>query len=159
MPLARKKAPAEPKGATGRKDPGSIADQDSIAEEQQKRAASVIAQSIHQLVLDTPGVEKLSRRAASGLNRKKTEKTTSKGVRVTIRNTAILLNIHIVIRFGQSIPEVARQIQNNAKEFILRSYPDLQLSAVNVWVDSVRFDQESYLYRKKAIDACRPPVQ
>ncbi|MCL2165986.1 MAG: Asp23/Gls24 family envelope stress response protein [Clostridiales bacterium] len=135
-----------------RKDPGSIADQDSIAEEQQKKAASVIAESIHQMVLNTPGVEKLSRRAVTGLNRKKTEKKTSKGVRVTIRNNSLLLNIHIVIRFGKSIPELARQIQKDAKEFLLRSYPDLQLSAVNVWVDSVRFDQESFLYRKKAID-------
>ena len=124
-------------------------------EEQRKKVAAVIAEKMSVLALGAPGVDRLSRRAVADPGRKKKMRKPAKGVRVSIKDEAIRMNIHIVVDFGKSIPDIARKIQNEAKSLIQREYPDYTLSAVNVWVDGVRFDAASMAYRREAIDTLR----
>ena len=121
-------------------------------EEQRRKIAALIAEKMSVLALGAPGVDRLSRRAVADPGKKKKMRKPAKGVRVSIKDDIIRMNIHIVVDFGKSIPDIARKIQNEAKLLIQREFSDYTLSAVNVWVDGVRFDTESVAYRKDAID-------
>jgi len=89
----------------------------------------------------------------SGASKKKKVKKPSKGVRVTIKDNVVLVHIHIIVSFGKSITEIAHHIQNEAKALLEREFPEYALSAVNIWVDGVRFDDASVAYRSEAIQS------
>ena len=147
MPKARKPDKTEPESNTTLE-----------KEEQQKAAiAESLADSIAGLVLRVPGVNKLSGRLSTGFSKKAKAKAQAKrprkGVRVTIREKTIYVSIQIMVDFGKSIPDIARQIQKETKEFIDKEYTDYQLSSVNIRVDGFQFSQDSIKYRDQAIKA------
>ena len=130
--------------------PDSVAPVDR-EEEQRKKVAAILTERIGVLILATPGVVRLSRSVMSGMSNKNKTRKPAKGIRITIKDNAIRVNIHIVVRFGESIPVIARQIQNEAKILIQRDFPDFDLSGINIRVDGVRFDEVSVSYRNEAI--------
>ncbi len=106
-------------------------------------AADMIAKIVIALVLDTPGVARLtgSRRSRreDDEGRAKSAKF-SKSVRIVIKNDILSINMRIITAFGRPIPEIARKIQNDTKSRVEKEFPYLNLAAVNVWVDGVSFD-------------------
>jgi uncharacterized alkaline shock family protein YloU len=116
-------------------------------DEQQGHIAKQIAGTIRDLVLGTDGVDRLYGWSVAGA------KQPASGVRVSIKDEDVLVNVHIVVCFGKSIPEIARQIQMEATVAFHREFPGHHLAAVNVWVDGIRFDDGSNEYRKQAVDA------
>jgi len=87
-----------------------------------KRSHKTIHPRIRDLVLSTSGVMELT-----------------KDIRVSVKERRVQISIHISVVFGKPIPEIAKQIQNKAKDLFLRDFSQYQLEAVNIWVDSVRF--------------------
>ena len=128
-------------------------------EELQKIKAGTIAGQIGALIRDIPDVGQSSGLPQAEVNTKANKKASKKkpvkSVRVIIKETAVTVNIHIIIDFGKSIPEITRRIQNEVKALLQREYADYLLTAVNVWVDGVRFNQDAVRYREEAIKALR----
>ena len=95
------------------------------------------------LVLDTPGVARLTDRKGSGKagesSRAKNAKP-SKSVRVMMKDSAVSINARVIAAYGKPIPETARRIQDEIKKQVNERFPHLTLTAVNVWVDGVSFD-------------------
>jgi len=118
-----------------------------IKDEQQGNVMKMVTAMIKELVLSTDGVDRLYGWVVAGA------KQPASGIRVSIKDEVVLVNIHIVVCFGKSIPEIARQIQNVATVYFQREIPDYRLSAVNVWVDGIRFNEDSYKYRKQTVEA------
>jgi uncharacterized alkaline shock family protein YloU len=57
-------------------------------------------------------------------------------VRVTGANGALRVELHLVLEWGASIPEVGRLVQERVREY-LRSMADVEPEAVHVVVDAV----------------------
>jgi uncharacterized alkaline shock family protein YloU len=57
-------------------------------------------------------------------------------VRVTGANGAVRVELHLVMEWGASIPEVGRLVQERVREY-LRSMADVEPEAVHVVVDAV----------------------
>lgn len=120
-------------------------------EEQQKIKAELIGGKIGALVLQTAGVAKLSGSAIAGLSEKVGVKKPAKGIRVVLKDDTVLVDIHIVAVFGRSIPEIARFIQKETKSLFNEEFPSYHLTAVNVWIDGLSFNEEAIKYRDQAI--------
>ena len=120
------------------------------SEEKQRKIAKSMASRISDLVFPAVWPE---RNAGAGYDRKDGERKSGKGVRVAIKDEGVRVNIHIAVTFGESIPDIARQIQRDTKKLFDQLYPEYPLTSVNVWVDSVMFDQDSVLYRKQAVES------
>jgi uncharacterized alkaline shock family protein YloU len=57
-------------------------------------------------------------------------------VRVTGANGAVRVELHLVLEWGASIPQVGRLVQERVREY-LRSMADVEPEAVHVVVDAV----------------------
>jgi uncharacterized alkaline shock family protein YloU len=125
----------------------------SEQEKRQKNTAYAVALALSDLLRDTSGVYRISGSGKQNADKKNRQDKPAKGVRVSWKDNALLVNLHVAVAFGAPLPEIARQIQNEAKELILRRFPGHSLSAVNISVSSVRFDQESLRYREEAVAA------
>ena len=121
-------------------------------EEKQKHVASEIAGILSGFVMGIAGVYRISGMSESG-QKKKNKKKIAKGIRVTIKERFISVNLHVAVHFGKPIPEIARLIQNEVKMLIDRDYPGYRLQVINIYVNSVRFDHESFVYREEAVAA------
>lgn len=65
----------------------------------------------------------------------------AKGVDVDIRENEVAITVHVVIKFGCRIPEIAWRIQEAVKNTV-ESMTDLEVTKVNVFVDGVKFIEE-----------------
>ncbi|MBR6524312.1 MAG: Asp23/Gls24 family envelope stress response protein [Clostridia bacterium] len=69
------------------------------------------------------------------------KKTGAKGVDVDIKETTAAITVHVVIKFGCRIPEIAWRIQEAVKNTV-ESMTNLEVTKVNVYVDGVKFIEE-----------------
>ena len=95
------------------------------------------------MALDTPGVARLAERVDNRLDAKSGKAKNAKqykSVRVVIKNDILSINMRIIASFGKPIPEIARRLQNEAKDRVREEFPHLTLAAVNVWIDGVSFE-------------------
>ena len=65
----------------------------------------------------------------------------AKGVDVDIRENNVIITVHVVIKYGCRIPEIAWRIQEAVKNTV-ESMTDLEVQKVNVFVDGVKFIEE-----------------
>lgn len=65
-------------------------------------------------------------------------KNPGKGLRLDIKNNTVSLDVHIIVKFGFRIPDVARAIQKAIKNTI-EEMTDMHVLAVNVLVQDVDF--------------------
>ncbi|RCW86021.1 putative alkaline shock family protein YloU [Halanaerobium sp. DL-01] len=68
-------------------------------------------------------------------------KNLSKGVKVEVTEETVEVDIFVIIEYGNSIPEVAWEIQNNVKQAI-EGMTGLDVKSVNVHVQGVNFPDE-----------------
>lgn len=85
------------------------------------------------------GVASLRGNFASDVAEKLGRKNHGKGVKVELGEDAITVDVSVVIKYGVSVPEVARLIQENVKK-ALQTMTAIRLEAVNVHVVGVQFD-------------------
>ena len=119
-------------------------------EDQQRLTTKAIGERISGLVLRTEGVDRLSGWTLTG-GKKADGRQPASGIRITMKEDKVRVDVHIVAVFGLAIPEIARRIQKDTKELFEREFPKYVLSAVNVRVDGVRFDQNSAEYREQSL--------
>ncbi len=68
------------------------------------------------------------------------KKGQSKGVKVDLGENSAEIDIHICVRFGVKICDVARKVQESVK-FALESYAGMDNVLVNVFVDAIDVDK------------------
>ena len=68
------------------------------------------------------------------------KKNQTKGVKAELTETSSEVDIHISVRLGYKISEVARKVQESVR-FALESYVGLSNVLVNVFVDSISADK------------------
>ncbi len=68
------------------------------------------------------------------------KKNQAKGVKAEISENAAEIDIHLSVRFGYKISEVARKVQESVK-FALESYVGLTNVLINVFVDAIDIEK------------------
>ena len=74
----------------------------------------------------------------SGLMNLATKKTAARGVRLSLVDNAVVVDLYVMVRYGYPIPEVAEKIQN-AVSSAVEAMTGFQVKAVNVHVGGVSF--------------------
>lgn len=87
------------------------------------------------------GVAGMSGGLAGGLADMLGRKNLSKGVKVEVEEETALVDVYVIINYGNSIPDVAWKIQDNAKQAI-EGMTGLNVKAVNVHVQGVNFPED-----------------
>jgi len=87
------------------------------------------------------GVAGMSGGLAGGLADMLGRKNLSKGVKVEVKEETALVDVYVIINYGNSIPDVAWKIQDNVKQAI-EGMTGLNVKAVNVHVQGVNFPEE-----------------
>lgn len=70
------------------------------------------------------------------------KKNISKGIKVDLKDDSVSVEIHVVINYGVSIPDVAFKIQEKVKD-ALESMTGLSVEKVNVHIDGVNIEKNS----------------
>lgn len=65
----------------------------------------------------------------------------AKGVDVVIKDDKTEITVHVIIKYGCRIPEIAWRIQEAVKNTV-ESMTNLEVTKVNIFVDGVRFEEE-----------------
>lgn len=63
----------------------------------------------------------------------------SKGVKVELTEEGILIDLHVVLDFGVSIPEVAQELQTNIRQS-LKNMTGLGIAEINIHVVGIQMD-------------------
>jgi len=87
------------------------------------------------------GVAGMSGGLAGGLADMLGRKNLSKGVKVEVTDQSALVDVYVIINYGNSIPDVAWKIQDNVKQAI-EGMTGLNVKAVNVHVQGVNFPED-----------------
>jgi uncharacterized alkaline shock family protein YloU len=102
---------------------------------------SVIAAIARVAALKIPGVVELSGGLVDGLAGMIGKKNSDRGIRVEHQDTAVALELHVVLEFGTRIPHVAWQIQTEVRTAV-EKMTGKPVKAVNVIVQGVRLPAE-----------------
>ncbi|MBU5466359.1 Asp23/Gls24 family envelope stress response protein [Virgibacillus sp. MSJ-26] len=65
----------------------------------------------------------------------------SKGVKVELTEEGILIDLHVVLNFGVSIPEIAQKLQSNIRQS-LKNMTGLEIAEINVHVVGIQMDHQ-----------------
>lgn len=87
---------------------------------------------------EVPGVSGMSGGIAGGIAEMLGHRNLSKGVKVDVGEHQCIVDLYVIIEYGQSIPEVAQQIQENVKRTI-EVMTGLDVMEVNIHVLGVHF--------------------
>ncbi len=98
---------------------------------------SVIAAIAREAALKIPGVVELSGGLVDGLAGMIGKKSSDRGIRVEHQDTAVSLELHVVLEFGTRIPHVAWQVQTEVRASV-EKMTGKPVKAVNVIVQGIR---------------------
>ena len=97
--------------------------------------------------MDVRGVSKLGGGIGKTLYETLFRKTSSKGVRIKMKDNEIVITVSVVVEYGSDIPRIADQVQDSVKRAVERM-TGLVLSEVDVIVEGVRANSPSEKERK-----------
>ena len=103
-------------------------------------APDVIATISTLAATEVDGVESMSGSVVDGITGMLSKKSLTKGVRVDIPEEGATIELHVVIKYGFKIHEVAANIQKKVKS-TLETMTGLTVIAVNVTVASISFEK------------------
>lgn len=89
---------------------------------------------------EVEGVAGMSGGIAGGIAEMLGRKNLSKGVKVEVNEHETLVDLFVIVNYGVSIPEVAKNIQENVKKAI-EIMTGLDVTEVNIHVLGVHFPQ------------------
>ena len=69
-------------------------------------------------------------------------KNLAKGVKITMQERTVFLDISLLVRYASPIPAVARQVQKKVKDAV-ESMTGLTVGEINIHVCGVAFDKEN----------------
>lgn len=93
---------------------------------------------------EVEGVYGMTGSLAGGLAEMIGKKNPSKGVKVQITDNTVYVDVHVNVKYGASIPEVASKVQANVKQSI-ETMTGLSVEVVNVYVDGIHFPKTNIL--------------
>lgn len=99
---------------------------------------NVIASIARLAALKVPGVAEMSGNFVDGLAGMIGKRPADHGIRVDLVESAVVLEMHVVMDFGVRIPHVAWQIQNEVRQAV-EQMTGKTVKAVNVVVQGLRF--------------------
>ena len=91
--------------------------------------------------LEIPGIAGMSGGLVGGIAELLGRKNLSKGVKVEVGEKETRVDLYIIIKYGERIPDVAIAVQENVKKQI-ESMTGLSVIEVNVHVQGVDFGEE-----------------
>lgn len=91
--------------------------------------------------LEIPGIAGMSGGIAGGIAELLGRKNLSKGVKVEVGEKEARVDLYIIIKYGERIPDVAIAVQENVKKQI-ETMTGLSVIEVNVHVQGVDFGEE-----------------
>lgn len=90
---------------------------------------------------EVEGVEKMRGGFASGVVERLGKKNHGKGVRVDLTEEGIKVDVYCVMKFGVSIPNTAKLVQENIRQALL-NMTALDLDEVNIHIVGIQFEQK-----------------
>lgn len=90
---------------------------------------------------EVEGVASMSGGIAGGISEVLGRKSFSKGVKVEVGTEEAKIDIFIMVKYGERIPDVAWDIQENVKKAI-ETMTGLTVSSVNIHVQGVQFPKK-----------------
>lgn len=87
------------------------------------------------------GVESMAGNITNELVSRLGMKNLSKGVKVTVDETSVAVDLALNIKYGYEIPEVSRKVQEKVKSAI-ETMTGLEVSVVNIRIAGVNIDAE-----------------
>ena len=103
-------------------------------------ADQVIAVIARETALHVEGVYAMDDRFSHGISAVISD-AEAEGVRVSIKESEIIINLYIAVSHGDRIPAIALQLQEAVKESVGES-TGLRVNAVNVNVERIVFSQD-----------------
>ncbi|MBQ1855034.1 MAG: Asp23/Gls24 family envelope stress response protein [Anaerovibrio sp.] len=91
--------------------------------------------------LEIPGIAGMSGGIAGGIAELLGRKNLSKGVKVEVGEKEARVDLYIIIKYGERVPDVAIAVQENVKKQI-ETMTGLSVIEVNVHVQGVDFGEE-----------------
>lgn len=88
---------------------------------------------------EVDGISSMRGNFASGVVERFGKKSHSKGVKVDLTETGILIDLYVVLDFGVSIPKVVQKLQTNIRQ-TLKSMTALEIAEINVHVVGIQMD-------------------
>ncbi|OLN23322.1 hypothetical protein BTO30_04970 [Domibacillus antri] len=88
---------------------------------------------------EVDGVEKMRGSFASGVVERLGKKNHGKGVRVDLTEDGIKVDVYCVVKFGVSIPQVAKLIQEGIRQTLL-NMTALEADEVNIHIVGIQFE-------------------
>lgn len=88
---------------------------------------------------EVEGLSSMRGNFATGVVERFGKKSHSKGVKVELTETGILIEIYVILKFGVSIPTVAGKLQTNIQQ-ALKNMTALEVDEVNVHVVGVEME-------------------
>ncbi len=70
------------------------------------------------------------------------KKPVSRGVKVDVQENTAAIDIHVVVRYGVRIPDVAWSIQEKVKEAV-ETMTGLEVLRVNIHIDGISIEKEA----------------
>ncbi len=90
--------------------------------------------------LDTEGVSALGSGLGSDVAAMVNRKVLSKGVRVSVEEDKVMVDITLLVKYGYVVPDVARNVQESISSAV-ENTSGLQVACVNVTVAGVAFQK------------------
>jgi len=87
--------------------------------------------------------------AGSSLSELLTKKSSSKGIKVSKSDDKTDIEVHVTVKFGVRINDVARKIQESVKTAV-ETYAGIENITVNVYVDAIEPEKEEKEDKKKS---------
>lgn len=103
-------------------------------------ADEVLAVVAASAALEVEGVSSLAANLSSDLAELMGKKVYSKGVRLTVANGQVMVDISILIRYGFSIPDVAKKVQEAVMNAVSNT-SGMEVSQVNIQVAGIGFSR------------------
>lgn len=105
-------------------------------------ADEVLAVIAASAALEVEGVSSLAANLSTDLAELMGRKVYSKGVRLSVDEGKVMLDISILIKYGYSIPDVAKKVQD-AVIAAVTDTSGMEVSQVNIQVAGVSFPRET----------------
>lgn len=105
-------------------------------------ADEVLAVVAASAALEVEGVSSLANNLSSDLAELMGKKVYSKGVRLSVVNGQVLVDISILIQYGFSITDVAKKVQQAVMTAVSNT-SGMEVSRVNIQVAGISFRRES----------------
>lgn len=94
---------------------------------------------------EVDGVQAMGNSIASGLAELLGgKKSVSRGVKVEVQENTVTIDVHVVVRYGVRIPDVAWNIQEKVKEAV-ETMTGLEVLKVNIHIDGIHIEKDGAL--------------